>query len=91
MMGIPVTVTVDDYLLFKLGTDNLKYAGVGPDKSLWMPILEKASGKLYGNFEMLVGGMLGHAYQMITGAPYVEYDHSDYSGDDLWTKINAGI
>jgi len=64
MLGIPVTVTVDDYLPFYAGTwsgKDLLYASVGPDKSLWMPILEKAGAKLFGSYEILVAGMLGPA------------------------------
>ena len=61
MMGIPVTVTVDDYLPFESGTSDLVYASASSDKALWMPILEKAAAKLYGNYEMLSGGMMGPA------------------------------
>ena len=61
IMGIPVTVTVDDFLPFKEGTNKLLYCGVGPDNSLWMPILEKAAAKALGNYEFLEGGNVGSA------------------------------
>ena len=61
IMGIPVTVTIDDYLPFWKNTNALLYAQVGPDHSLWMPILEKAAAKLYGNYEVMVGGWMGPA------------------------------
>lgn len=61
IMGIPVTVTIDDYLPFWKHTNDLLYAQVGPDHSLWMPILEKAAAKLYGNYEVMVGGWMGPA------------------------------
>ena len=82
VMGIPVTVTVDDYLLFPLHAGTaLRYAKVGPDKSLWMPILEKAAAKLYGNYEVMVGGWMGPAIQMLTGAPYFDFKN-EYMGVD---------
>ena len=55
-MGIPVTVTVDDYILMKKGGSQPYYARVPEDGSLWSVILEKAVAKLYGNYEMIVGG-----------------------------------
>jgi len=62
MMGIPVTVTVDEFLPFSYGGESgLVYGGVSPDKAMWMPILEKAAAKLYGNYEMLSGGWMGPA------------------------------
>lgn len=62
-MGIPVTVTVDDYLPFMWENNayKLRYAAASEDKALWMPILEKAAAKLYGNYEQLIGGNLGPA------------------------------
>ena len=61
MMGIPVTVVVDDYLPFWNNTEDLIYGKEGPDNSLWMPILEKAAAKLFGNYEVMVGGWMGPA------------------------------
>ena len=61
IMGIPVTVTVDDYLPFHKNTDSLIYSSEGPDNALWMPILEKASAKAYGSYEFLEGGHIGAA------------------------------
>ena len=69
IMGMPVTVTVDDYLPFQKNTNTLWASRVGPDKSLWMPILEKASAELYGNYELMEGGAMGPAWSMLTGAP----------------------
>ena len=63
IMGIPVTVTVDEYLPFWDGrrADYLIYGQQGVDGALWMPILEKAAAKLFGNYEMLSGGWMGPA------------------------------
>ena len=91
IMGIPVTVTVDDYLPFWTGTDSLVYARPGPDESLWMPILEKAAAKLFGNYEILVGGFMGPAIQMLTGAPYFETPNADKSVDELWDYIDKKV
>ena len=46
-----------------------------------MPILEKAAAKLFGNYEMMVGGWMGPAIQTLTGAPYFDIDHSDIGVD----------
>lgn len=61
MMGIPVTVTIDDYLPFYSGSYGLYYAKRSGDGALWMPILEKAAAKLFGNYEVLIGGFMGPA------------------------------
>lgn len=92
IMGIPVTVTVDDYLPFWSASEyGLTYASPSPDKSLWMPILEKAAAKLYGNYEMLSGGWMGPAVQALTGAPYYDTVHSEMSVSDLWEKIDKAL
>ncbi len=49
-----------------------------------MPIFEKAAAKLFGNYEMLSGGFMGPAVQMMTGAPYYSMTHTDYKPDELW-------
>lgn len=89
LMGIPVTVTVDDYLPFWAGSNNLTYASASSDGALWMPILEKAAAKLYGNYEMLVGGWMGPAIQTLTGSPFFDVYHSEMSVDELWDWINV--
>jgi len=50
-MGIPVTISVDDYLLFNAGQNmtgdwNPIMGREGADGALWGPILEKAVAKL---------------------------------------------
>ena len=88
IMGIPVSVTIDDYLPFWTNTPTgLYYARASPDRSIWMPLLEKAAAKLYGNYEMLSGGWMGHAIQALTGAPHYETNHEDISVNDLFNKI----
>ena len=56
-----------------------------------MPILEKAAAKLFGNYEMMVGGWMGPAIQALTGAPYFDIDHSDIGVDQLWNEIDEAL
>lgn len=92
VMGIPVTVTVDEFLPFwDDQTDGLIYGSKSPDRALWMPILEKAGAKLYGNYEMLSGGWMGPAVQAMTGAPFYTTSHEDMSVDSLWEKIDKAL
>ena len=85
LMGIPVTVSVDEILPFYgASPKNLEFAKAPSDHGLWMPILEKAAAKLFGNYEMLQGGGMGPAVQMMTGAPFYWMDSQDYSANDLW-------
>ena len=92
IMGIPVTVTVDDFLpMWSDREDGLIYGGPSPDKSLWMPILEKAAAKFYGNYEMLSGGLMGPSVQSLTGAPYYETKHREMTVDGLWKQIDKAL
>lgn len=91
VMGIPVTVTVDDYLPFYSYSASLMYASVGPDGALWMPILEKAAAKAFGNYEVLVGGWMGPAIQALTGAPFYDYKHYNMGVDELWNFIDKSF
>ena len=51
LMGIPVSVTVDEFLLFDFKSEKgLTYARKPKHNALWMPILEKAVAKLLGNY-----------------------------------------
>ena len=92
MMGIPVTVTVDEFLPFYYRSVNgLIYGKAGVDGALWMPILEKAAAKLFGNYEMLSGGWMGPAIQTLTGAPYFDTNHVDVGIDELWDYIDSNL
>ena len=92
VMGIPVTVSVDEFLPFNKESEyGLFYGKFSPDKGLWMPILEKAAAKLYGNYEMLYAGYAGAGIQMMTGAPYYRMFTKNYSVDALWQDIKDKI
>ena len=54
VMGIPVTVSIDEYLPFYTRSEQgLFYGNIAADYGLWNPLLEKAAAKLFGNYEML--------------------------------------
>lgn len=93
MLGVPVTVSVDELLTFRNDKPDVLYYGTpGLDGALWMPILEKAAAKMYGNYEMLSGGLMGPAVQMLTGAPYYDKMHYEYkTSDELWSYIDEKI
>lgn len=71
------------------GTYNLFYGEASGDNALWMPILEKAAAKLYGNYEMLIGGWMGPAIQTLTGSPFFDIYHEDMSPDEIWDWLNV--
>ena len=93
VMGIPVSVTVDEFLPFNMRSfgGELRYGKPGVDGALWMPILEKAAAKLYGNYEMISGGYMGPAIQAMTGAPYFDTSHTDVTPDELWDYIDEKL
>ena len=92
VMGIPVTVTVDEHLPFLYNSDDgLVYGDHSVDGGLWMPILEKAAAKLFGNYEMLSGGLMGPAVQTLTGAPYFDTKHSEVGVDELWDYLTEKL
>lgn len=71
------------------------YGQPGKDGALWLPLLEKAAAKLFGNYEMLQGGNMGPAIMMLTGAPYQFMRHGEgkelQTKEDAWAYINEKI
>ena len=59
------------------------------DGALWGPILEKALAKFLGNYENIEGGLIGPGIQIMTGAPYQAYWHSETDVDTLWQIISG--
>ena len=82
-LGVPVTVTIDDYLPIENDKETL-FARVSKDGALWGPILEKAFAKFLGNYENLEGGLSGPGIRMMTGSPFVSYWHNKTDADSLW-------
>jgi hypothetical protein len=82
-LGVPMTVMVDDYLpLRKWGSGkNTRYAGVGPDNSLWSPIMEKAFAKYHGNYARTVAGDPVMGVSTLNGSPYERLWTEDLSED----------
>ena len=63
---------------------------MGDDNALWVPLLEKAFAKLYGNYAHIEGGLPSLAINALTGAPYDINNHGvagDLTIDALWTKL----
>lgn len=71
--------------------ESLVYAKPSPDGALWMPILEKAAAKMYGNYEVMVAGWMGPAISMLTGSPFFDVNHVEKSVDDLWDYIDERL
>ena len=78
---MPVTLTIDDRLPMKKGTNRTLYANVGRDKSVWGPLYEKAFAKYHGSYEALVGGNPEKALNTIAVAPGVMIDNKKISTD----------
>lgn len=82
---LPVTITIDDRLPMRPGTNRTLFAKVGRDQSVWGPLYEKAYAKYHGSYESLSGGNPKSALQHIYGAPSAPtVSHSKTSVDDMW-------
>lgn len=51
-LGLPVTITVDDYIPY-LSFYGPPFVGAGPDKSYWGALVEKALAKMQGTYESI--------------------------------------
>ena len=60
LLGVPHTVIIDDYLPLVdgafPGTFKTYFSSVSPDSGFWVPLLEKAFAKLYGNYSHIAVG-----------------------------------
>ena len=78
-LGVPHTVFVDDWLPlqedFWNGGFQTFFAHMGDDSALWMPLLEKAFAKYYGNYERIAGGNPMKAVRALNGSPFDSYWH----------------
>lgn len=93
ILGYPVTITIDDFLVWHKLQGWYEYnpfVSAGPDKSLWGPLIEKAFAKLEGSYETLIGGDPTEGIRYLTGAPGSDFDNK--VGDEafrtmLWEKL----
>uniref|UniRef100_A0A0G4I4L0 Calpain catalytic domain-containing protein n=1 Tax=Chromera velia CCMP2878 TaxID=1169474 RepID=A0A0G4I4L0_9ALVE len=66
-MGVPVEITIDDYLPCFPGSTQMYCRGA--DGSVWAALLEKAVAKLHGCYSILKGGSCHEALGDISGDP----------------------
>ena len=70
LLGMPITITIDDYLPYQENNDFPIYSEYSEDSAVWTPLLEKAAAKYLGNYEAINGGMEDSVHQMFLGTPY---------------------
>ena len=54
---------------------------MGPDQALWAPLLEKAFGKLHGNYGHTESGDPKTAARTLSGGPHETFGHSAFTED----------
>ena len=84
---MPVTITIDDRIPLRKGTDRTLYANIGKDKSVWGPLFEKAFAKYHGSYEALVAGNPMIALNTISGSPGHSFNHDNYRIMELWAIL----
>ena len=94
MLGLPVTVVVDDYLpLTKDWSGKVEtiYAQIGEDQALWGTIYEKVFAKYLGNYEAIDAGLGSHGIESTIGSPFDEWNHEQVlqmnRSNRLWEAI----
>jgi len=50
---------------------------------MWGLIFEKMAAKFYGSYEVIDGGESSEGVEVMTGAPYKDYKHSDIKNDNV--------
>ena len=91
-LGVPRTVIVDDYLATtdqSHDDSKLRFGLAGTDKSLWLPLLEKAYAKAVGNYQHMVGGRMARGVRSIVGGAFESHVHSSTTADKLWKELSA--
>jgi hypothetical protein len=88
-LGVPITIQVDDYLpLRSWGSGkNTRYTGLGPDGSVWAPIMEKAFAKFHGNYARTVAGDPVMGVATLNGSPYTRAWTEDLSTTEIWNLL----
>ena len=85
--GIPTVVSIDDQVPFTSGQPF--FSKQGSDGSIWAPLLEKAWGKLNGNFENTDGGFPSEAFNFLTNAPTSKYNLDSMTADAIWNIVDG--
>ena len=95
-LGLPTTVTIDDYLPWMPEPMNkAPFLRPGPDKALWGPLIEKAFAKFHGSYESIIGGNPAEGVRYLTGAPATELIHDTEMTEEekkkFWNRIVQGF
>ena len=94
LLGMPITVIVDDYLPIEpMDNSQTRYAQVPEDGALWGPILEKTFAKYLGNYEAIDAGVASHGIEALLGSPYNNWTHAELLDEgrteELWDAMVA--
>jgi hypothetical protein len=71
-----------------MGTD-LYFAGIGDNKNLWAPIMEKAFAKIKGTYAAANGGFVPNGLRSLIGSPVFDYTSTEQTYADTWTTMKA--
>ena len=95
LLGLPITVVIDDYLPMDVDSPSKTfYAKVPDDGAMWGLLFEKLAAKFYGNYEVIDGGESSEGVEVMTGAPYKDYLHESTKNSSskkatFWTDLLA--
>ena len=88
LLGLPVTVIIDDHLPLEYWSDATRYAKVASDGALWGTILEKSFAKFLGNYEAIDAGLGAHGVEAMTGSPTETFEHAAMEDREaLWRRL----
>jgi hypothetical protein len=81
-------VVVDDYFPWSNLKENWAFSRSLQDKEIWVLLVEKAWAKIFGSYQRIEGGTTGEALPAITGAPAVNYLHSEITNKEaFWGRL----
>ena len=88
LLGMPITVIIDDHLPLEKWSDATRYAKVASDGALWGTIFEKSFAKYLGNYEAIDAGLGAHGVEAMTGSPTETFDHAELDNyETLWQRL----
>lgn len=87
--GVWELMTIDGWVVIKKQTENRLAFSQSVNEELWVPLIEKAYAKAYGNYSNIVSGQPSEAIRDLTGAPGKVYKHGDknITEDKLWNLL----